>query len=242
MRELPQLIEEYSGDARSGVQALVRRALVSLEKHRAEVSRVEAMAALERTLREGGCRAVAGLDEVGRGALAGPVTVAAVILPAGVVIEGLNDSKLIDPADRVRLATQIRSIAEAVTIAHAAAHVIDAIGIAGAIRYAMEHALSRLPVRPDHAVTDGRPFGLSVPETAVVKGDSSVAAIAAASIVAKVERDTIMRRLADAYPAWEFDSNKGYGTSGHLAAISGHGLSIVHRRSFSPCDSQPALF
>jgi len=203
---------------------------------------VNAMAALERALREQGCRAVAGVDEVGRGALAGPVTVAAVVLPAGTVIEGLNDSKVLDPADRMRLAAEIRAVAEALTIVHAAAHVIDVIGIAPAIRHAMEYALSQLTLRPDHVVTDGRPFGLSLPETAVIKGDSSVAAIAAASIVAKVERDFIMLRLADAYPAWEFESNKGYGTSNHLAAISDHGLSIVHRRSFSPCGGQPTLF
>ncbi len=241
-RELRRLVSEFAGDDRAGVQALVQKARNAIALHSAERRRLRAMAEVERSLREDGSRVVAGLDEVGRGALAGPVTVAAVVLPPDAVIEGLNDSKLLDPTARERMAEEIRAVAQALFVAHAAAHIIDAIGISAAIRGAMEHAIVRLPARPDHVVTDGRPFGLSVPETAIVRGDSSVAAIAAASIVAKVERDTVMRRLAASYPQWSFESNKGYGTSEHIAAISARGLSIVHRRSFAPCGGQSTLF
>lgn len=240
--ELQRLIEELAADQRRGVRRLVEQAR---RRHAAQITeraRVRQLGALERTLRSQGFRAVAGLDEVGRGALAGPVTVAAVILPPDAMIDGLDDSKLLTRSARERVAATVARTAVSCHVTHVAAHVIDAIGLTAAIRGGMERALAALHPPPDHALTDGHAFGLSIQETSLVKGDSRVAAIAAASIVAKVARDAVMDRLGCAYPAWGFEENKGYGTPSHRAAIEAHGVSHVHRRCFAPCACEPRLF
>lgn len=239
---LRSLIEIYSRDARAGVQSAVASAAHRLRREVAEAERLTRLSCLEDDLRRTGSNHVAGLDEVGRGALAGPLTAAAVVLPPGARIEGLDDSKRLSPERRAEVAERVYATAVSVGVAHVPAHVIDGLGMTAAIRWAMERSLALLEPAADHAITDGLRIGLSVPETPVVKGDSSVAAVAAASVVAKVARDALMASLAHRYPAWEFDVNKGYGTAEHLDSIARHGLCPLHRRSFGPCNDAPTLF
>lgn len=184
-----------------------------------------------------GFRLVAGVDEVGRGPLAGPVVAAAVILPhrdPGWLCE-LRDSKQLSPAQRERLAARIRCEAPAVGVGVVSARRIDAIGIAPAAREAMRRALARLAVTPDALLLDAFHLdGVPQPQEAIVRGDSRCSAIAAASIVAKVARDAMMDRLDRRFPGYAFARNRGYGTAEHLAALERLGPSPIHRRSFAP--------
>ncbi len=239
---LPALLESLADDPRSGVRGAAAIGQARLDRARAEKSRLSALYRLESQLRREGYLVVAGVDEVGRGALAGPLTAAAVVLPPSPRIRGLDDSKKIPPERREELALEIRSVALNASVAHVEAHEIDAVGIAGAVKRAMSLALGGIVPEADHAVVDGLPVGVWKSETAVVKGDSSVAAIAAASILAKVARDALMRAVASQYPEYRFDVNKGYGTDGHMRAITRCGLCAIHRRSFGPCGGTLPLF
>jgi ribonuclease HII len=188
----------------------------------------------ERFLVRAGHRCIAGLDEVGRGPLAGPVVAAAVVLDLSNVPEGLADSKALPASRREALFTQILGSADVgiATISHAE---IDTINIRQASLQAMCRALAALPCRPDMALVDGNdPPRLPCPVEAIVKGDATVASIAAASIVAKVIRDRLMRRLSDTFPAYGFASNAGYSTALHLTALNREGPCPFHRRSFAP--------
>lgn len=239
---LARLIRRHSDDPRSGVSGLVEVARKRLARLRAEGRRMEMLYGREAQLRTGGSIHVAGLDEVGRGALAGPVSAAACILPAHPRLERLDDSKKLTPAAREELSARIHEVAVCVSIAHVPAEDIDSIGMARALRRAMTEALQGLSCLPDHVLLDGLPLGLCPTETSVVKGDSSVAAIAAASVVAKVSRDALMRELALLHPQYEFEVNKGYGTPEHLDAIRVHGPCPVHRMSFGGVRQDPTLF
>ena len=182
-----------------------------------------------------GARLVAGVDEVGRGPLAGPVVAAAVILDPDDIPKGLNDSKKLKPAERERLFGEIlaRSL---VSLASVSAAEIDRIDIRQATLLAMRQALAGLAEAPDHVLVDGLdvpPF-LPFPGTAVVRGDARSLSIAAASIVAKVMRDRIMTRMGEAFPVYGFSRHMGYGTARHLDAIARHGPCPHHRRSFRP--------
>ena len=200
----------------------------------------------ERRLRAAGYARVAGVDEVGRGPIAGPVVAGAVVLPDldGVAREELlllRDSKTLTERQIERADRLVREIALGVGIGAASSAEIDRIGIAAATRKAMRRALERLPARPDHVLVDA--FALDwrrTPCTAVVKGDALCSAIAAASIVAKAHRDALMRRLARRYPGYGLASHKGYASAAHLAAVASLGPSPAHRRSFSPL--KPTLF
>jgi len=178
---------------------------------------------------------VAGVDEVGRGCLAGPVVAAAVMLPAGVVLQGLADSKLLPPAERERLAAEIRRVAVSWAVASVEAPEIDALNIARATLAAMTRAVLQLTPVPSLVLIDGsmRPPGLPMPSRAVVHGDRDVPVISAASVVAKVARDRIMREWDGRYPAWQFAVHKGYGTMLHRSLIARHGPSPLHRLSFA---------
>ncbi len=176
---------------------------------------------------------VAGVDEAGRGPLAGPVMAAAVVLPRGVGVEGADDSKRISRAEREEVARCVREQAVAVTVGAASAREIDGINILRATARAMERAIRRLPRRPDHVVVDGLPVrDLPWEHEAVVGGDSLVHSIACASIVAKVCRDGLMVRLARRYPEYGWDRNMGYGTEEHRAAIRRFGPTPHHRMTF----------
>ena len=177
---------------------------------------------------------VAGVDEVGRGPLAGPVVAAAVILPAGFDSAGIDDSKKLSPAARERAAARINGAA-VVGLAIVEPQEIDRLNIHGATLVAMARAVAALSARPAHVLVDGKFLPrMDYPATAVIGGDARSLSIAAASIVAKVARDRIMVAAAQAYPAYDWASNKGYPAPRHLAALTLHGPTPLHRRSFAP--------
>ena len=180
-----------------------------------------------------GIEVICGVDEAGRGPLAGPVCAAAVILPKGLEIPGLNDSKKLTDKRRRELMPIIKEQALAYGIAFASHEEIDEINILQATFLAMERALEQLKIRPELALIDGnrqKDFGINV-ET-VIKGDSRSANIAAASVLAKVSRDDVMLEMAEKYPEYGFEIHKGYGTKAHYAALREHGESPIHRRTF----------
>jgi ribonuclease HII len=206
----------------------------------------------ERALWRQNVARIAGVDEAGRGPLAGPVVAAAAILPArwaetGLPAElaGLNDSKQLTGAQRERYFAFLTACAEIeFAIAQVDAATIDEINILQATHRAMNAALAQLQPLPPHALVDGRPVkSLSVPQTAIVKGDARSYSIAAASVLAKVTRDRLMREFHVQFPAYGFDEHKGYGTAKHLAAIEKHGACPIHRKTFAPLKRpEPKLF
>jgi ribonuclease HII len=191
-------------------------------------------ATLERELRARGFHAVAGVDEVGRGALFGAVVAAAVILSPERPVRGLNDSKLLDPERREVLAGRIRERAVAWAVAAVDAATIDAINIYQASRLAMRMAVRRLLPAPDFLLVDAVPIDLPVPQRSLIKGDARCHAIAAASIVAKVYRDRCMRVWDEVFPAYGLASHKGYSTPEHCQALRQFGPTPLHRLSFEP--------
>ena len=178
---------------------------------------------------------ICGVDEAGRGPLAGPVVAAAVILDPRQPIDGLNDSKKLTAARREMLAVEIREKALAWAVAEASVQEIDRINILQASLLAMQRAVSGLSLMPEKALVDGNKCPvLACPVEAIVGGDGKLAAIAAASILAKTVRDVLMQELHACYPQYGFDRHKGYPTALHLAALREHGISPVHRRSYGP--------
>jgi len=193
-----------------------------------------ASASLEAALRRQGFARIAGVDEVGRGCLFGPVYAAAVILDPARPIRGLKDSKMLSPEVRTRLATQIRARATAWAVASADASEIDCINILQASRLAMRRAVEQLSPACDYLLADAVRVDWAVPQQALIKGDARVAAIAAASILAKVDRDARMEEYDAEYPGYGLASHKGYPTIEHLEALSRLGPTPLHRRSFGP--------
>lgn len=188
---------------------------------------------IEQRCFDAGYQLVCGVDEAGRGPLAGPVCAAAVILPPNIQIDGLNDSKKLTDKKRRELMPIIKEKAIAYGIAFADEKEIDDINILQATFLAMERAINMLQIKPDYALIDGnrlKDFG--IPAEAVVHGDSLSASIAAASVLAKVTRDDLMLQMAEAYPQYSFDVHKGYGTKAHYAALHEHGPCPIHRMSF----------
>jgi ribonuclease HII len=191
-------------------------------------------ATLERELRARGFLYVAGVDEVGRGALFGPVVAGAVILPGDHSICGLNDSKQLDRAQREDLSAQIRESAVAWAVAAVDAATIDRVNIYQASRLAMRRAVEQLDPVPHYLLIDAMQLDVALPQQALIKGDARCHAIAAASIVAKVWRDDCMRAWHEVYPEYGLDSHKGYGTAEHLRALAAHGPTPMHRLSYEP--------
>jgi ribonuclease HII len=175
------------------------------------------------------------VDEAGRGPLAGPVSAAAVILDPAKPIAGLADSKKLSEKQRDQLASVIRERALAWAVAYAEVEEIDRINILQASLLAMQRAVLALPVRPHQVLVDGLYCPQTgIPSQAIVKGDGTIAAISAASILAKTARDELMLKMHERYPQYGFDGHKGYPTAAHLAALREHGVSDIHRRSFGP--------
>ncbi len=230
LEEARELVERYAEDPRKQVQRAVATTRRRIEREDAERERVLGMYGLQHEL--GGDGIVVGVDEVGRGAIAGPLTVGAVALPADPVVWGINDSKQLSPARREELAARIADVAIAVGIAHVEPASIDAVGMATALRMAMSAAIADTGVDPDCVLLDGNPMHVHPKETSLVKGDARVACIAAASIVAKVTRDAIMVAYEDEYPGYHLAECKGYASAEHIAAIRERGLSPIHRVSF----------
>lgn len=188
---------------------------------------------LENSIYDEGFRLLCGVDEAGRGPLAGPVCAAAVILPRNYTIEGLNDSKKLTEAKREKLFDVIKENALSYGIAFASVAEIEELNILNATYLAMNRAIARLSPAPELALIDGnRNAGISCPSRCIVKGDASCADIAAASVLAKVTRDRVMLELAEKYPEYHFEQHKGYGTKLHYEALREFGPSPVHRKSF----------
>jgi ribonuclease HII len=197
-------------------------------------SKFRCEAVFEQELHARGFQAVAGVDEVGRGSLFGPVFAAAVILSPERPVRGLNDSKLLDPQRREVLAARLRERARAWAVAAVDAATIDHVNIYQATRMAMREAVLRLVPEPDFVLIDAVPIELPVPQRPIIKGDARCQAIAAASILAKVERDACMRVWDAVYPQYGLASHKGYSTPEHLRAICELGPTPLHRLSFEP--------
>ena len=188
---------------------------------------------LENEIYDEGFTLLCGVDEAGRGPLAGPVCAAAVMLPRGHVIEGLNDSKKLTEKRREELYDVIRSESVSYGIAFASVEEIETLNILGATFLAMNRAIMQLSPAPEPALIDGnRTKGIEVPARCVVKGDSKCADIAAASVLAKVTRDRYMLEMAEKYPQYHFEQHKGYGTKLHYEALREYGPSPIHRMSF----------
>jgi ribonuclease HII len=192
--------------------------------------------ALEQELRVSRGPLLAGVDEVGRGPLAGPVVACAVVMPADArAIRGVDDSKALDGREREKLAKRIRERALAIGIGAASVREIDRINIYHASVLAIRRSIARLTVVPHHVLIDGNPIRtLGVEHTAVVGGDACCHSIACASIIAKVTRDRLMRALARRHPHYRWETNVGYGTAEHHAGLASHGITAHHRRSFTP--------
>ncbi len=190
----------------------------------------------ELAARAAGYRLVAGVDEAGRGPLAGPVVAAAVVLPPGWRLEGLDDSKKLTPRRRERLYEALLGDPSVLAgVGSACVEEIDRMNILNATRLAMIRAVEAVPGGVDFCLIDGLPVrDFPLPQKAIVKGDARCLSIAAASILAKVTRDACMERLAKSFPQYGFEKHKGYGTAQHLAAIQQYGITIHHRRSFAP--------
>lgn len=192
--------------------------------------------AYERALLSQGCRYIAGVDEVGRGPLAGPVVCAAVIMPLekNQLVEGVDDSKKLSEKKREQLAEEIKNRALCYTIIEIDEKTIDGINILEATKLGMKRALETLEIPPDTVLTDGNmTLDVSFPQRSVIHGDALSYSIGAASIIAKVYRDHLMDEYAKTYPQYAFEKNKGYGTAVHIAGIKEYGLCPIHRRTFT---------
>lgn len=244
---LEVLERSLAADTRKGVRRALDAARRRVAADEAESARVQALYDFERSLAaERGASVVVGLDEVGRGPLAGPVAVGAVVLPPDAPpIAGLNDSKQVPAGRRSQIADEVRAQALAWSVQMVDAADIDAAGMTASLLMAFRRALAAVEaagVAVDLVLLDGNPLRMDPREVSVVKGDGRCASIAAASIIAKVERDALMERLDSAYPAYGFASNKGYASASHIEAIRACGLSPVHRKTFCTAFAQDALF
>ena len=228
------LFEELILDGRAGVQAAISKRKRELQKQVDEDLRLEKMLAYEKELYTQGIQLIAGVDEVGRGPLAGPVVAAAVILPENCKIPGLNDSKKIPKSKHKEIYEAVLQNAIAIGIGVKDNQVIDQVNIYEATKLAMMEAIGQLEPQPQHLLIDAMRLDLPISQTSIIKGDANSLSIAAASIVAKVTRDQMMEEFDREYPGYDFAQNAGYGTAKHLAGLEQLGVTPIHRRSFEP--------
>lgn len=231
------LFEELILDGRAGVQAAISKRKRELQKQVDEDLRLEKMLAYEKELYAQGIDLIAGVDEVGRGPLAGPVVAAAVILPKACKILGLNDSKKIPKSKHKEIYEAVLQNAIVIGIGIKDNQVIDQVNIYEATKLAMMEAIGQLEPQPQHLLIDAMKLDLPIPQTSIIKGDANSLSIAAASIVAKVTRDQMMEEFDCEYPGYDFTQNAGYGTANHLAGLDKLGVTPIHRRSFEPVKS-----
>ena len=237
------LARALAADERKGVKQALTTARRRLDAQDAEASRLQQMYEYQEHLAPG-C-VVAGLDEVGRGPVAGPLCVACVVLPPYPRIAGLNDSKQVPEQSRPHIAQEIKDVALAWDIQYVQPDYIDEHGMSAALRLAFSRSLAAVEaqgISVDVALLDGNPLGFDPRERNVVKGDAKCASIAAASLIAKVDRDALMCRLALDYPQYGFEKCKGYASAEHIQAIKDFGLTPVHRASFCTAWTQETLF
>ena len=242
--EFSVLERSLCADTRKGVQSALEQTRKRLTAEKAERERLEGLYSYEKQLAQG--KLVVGLDEVGRGPLAGPLTVGAVVLdPDAPAIKGLNDSKQVSEAHRPALAETIKESALAWAIVNIPPDQIDSDGISSCLKRAFRQAIAEIEAKgitPEVVLLDGNPLHIDVREVNVVHGDARCASIAAASLIAKVSRDALMISYEDEYPGYDFASSKGYGSARHRAAIQEKGLTPIHRVSFCQGLMQETLF
>ena len=231
------LLTELEQDSRSGVIQAIAKRKKEIQKRLEEDERLEAMLAYEKECYARGMELIAGVDEVGRGPLAGPVVAAAVILPKACKIPGLNDSKKIPKSKHKEIYEAVLQNAIAIGIGVKDNQVIDQVNIYEATKLAMMEAIGQLDPQPQHLLIDAMKLDLPISQTSIIKGDANSLSIAAASIVAKVTRDQMMEEFDCEYPGYDFTQNAGYGTANHLAGLHKLGVTPIHRRSFEPVKS-----
>jgi ribonuclease HII len=221
-------------DERKGVQDLLIR-YYKQEKKQAQLKKdYQLKFKYEQAARDAGYKCIAGVDEVGRGPLAGPVVAAAVILPETCDLIGLTDSKRLSESKREYFYQAIQRQALAIGIGIVSAEVIDEINILEASKRAMLEAIESLEIAPDYLLLDAIELNTVIPQQSLIKGDMKSISIAAGSVIAKVTRDRLMSRYDKQYPGYDFFSNQGYGTKKHLEGLKQHGVTPIHRRSFAP--------
>ncbi|WP_312469297.1 ribonuclease HII [Neobacillus sp.] len=221
-------------DERKGVQQLIHKWRKKMAEERRLEEKFLEMCVYENKWRTQGFELIAGVDEVGRGPLAGPVVAAAVILPKDFFLAGIDDSKKLSEKKRQEYDELIRQEALAVSISMIDAKEIDVVNIYEATKKAMKSAIVSLNIKPDFLLIDAMKLETPYPSESIIKGDAKSISIAAASIVAKVARDRLMKEISLTFPGYGFQQNMGYGTKEHLQAIEQHGITPYHRKSFAP--------
>ena len=231
------LFLEFEKDTRSGVQKEIKKRKKAIQAELDEDLRLESMLSYEKELYKQGMTLIAGVDEVGRGPLAGPVVAVAVILPKDCKIRGLNDSKKIPKKKHLEIFQTVQEQALAIGVGIMDNQVIDQVNIYEATKLAMKEAISQLSPQPEHLLIDAMQLDLPISQTSIIKGDANSLSIAAASIVAKVTRDVLMKEYDQQYPGYDFTANAGYGTAKHLEGLEKLGVTPIHRTSFEPIKS-----
>lgn len=244
-RENFEVIERsLIADTRKGVQAALEATRRRLEREEEEAARLNSLYSFEQELTQG--KLAVGLDEVGRGPLAGPLTVSGVVFPTNpLIVEGLNDSKQVPEHKRASIAEKVKEAALAWSIVHVDSEEIDSLGMTKALKMAFTEAVRSIEAQgiiPQVILLDGNPLHFDPREKNIVKGDSKCASIAAASLIAKVTRDALMVEYDALYPGYDFKHSKGYGSKRHRDAIAEKGLSPIHRKSFCQNFLQETLF
>ncbi|MBF0781037.1 MULTISPECIES: ribonuclease HII [unclassified Granulicatella] len=232
-----QLCQVWLTDSRKGVQSALEKWRKKQEKSRQEQVKLQEMLRYEKELYQSGYHLIAGIDEVGRGPLAGPVVAACVIMPMDDYILGVNDSKQLSPQKREALYAEIIDKAISVGIGIIEPNVIDDINIYQATKLAMIQAIQQIDIIPDYLLIDAMNLDIAIPQKSLIKGDANSYQIACASIVAKVTRDRLMSKYAEKYPHYDFEHNAGYGTTKHLEGLRQYGVSAIHRKTFEPIKS-----
>ncbi|HGJ1020871.1 TPA: ribonuclease HII [Streptococcus pneumoniae] len=235
---------ELEKDNRSGVQKEISKRKRAIQAELDEnlrlesmLSRLESMLSYEKELYKQGLTLIAGIDEVGRGPLAGPVVAAAVILSKNCKIKGLNDSKKIPKKKHLEIFQAVQDQALSIGIGIIDNQVIDQVNIYEATKLAMQEAISQLSPQPEHLLIDAMKLDLPISQTSIIKGDANSLSIAAASIVAKVTRDELLKEYDQQFPGYDFATNAGYGTAKHLEGLTKLGVTPIHRTSFEPVKS-----
>lgn len=227
-------LTELRSDERKGVQDLIAKFERQYAKKTERAAQFDKMQSFERAAKQKGYRMIAGIDEVGRGPLAGPVVAAAVILPEGMEDIGLDDSKKLSAKKREEIFEMIKEQAVAIGIGIVDAFTIDKINIYEASKVAMKRAIELLPENPDYLLIDAMKLDTGIPEEGIIKGDAKSISIAAASIVAKEVRDQMMKDYEQLYPGYGFAQNAGYGTKAHIEGLKKLGPTPIHRMTFAP--------
>ena len=228
------MFQQLSLDMRKGVQTALKSCQKRIKKEQKRAEHFIEMQYYEKLAYQEGASFIAGVDEVGRGPLAGPVVAAAVILPKNIEDLGFDDSKKLSASKREEIYRLIQEKAIAIGIGIVDADIIDKVNIYQASRLAMQQAVSELKIQPDYLLIDAMKIDVNTPQIGIIKGDAKSISIAAASIVAKQVRDQMMQEFDELYPGYDFANNAGYGTAKHLEGLTLKGISPIHRKTFAP--------